>query len=99
MNKYRLYQVNEEHFRDVAFSSYYSVKRRCGEPRKEWYMCVYEFESDRELGPDDLYRMFNLNHPEDFKGRSLSVSDVVEMPDGYWYCDSFGWQELDWGDQ
>ena len=43
--------------------------------------------------------MFNEHRPEDFKGHSLSVSDVVERPDGFLYCDDFGWMELNWGDQ
>ena len=98
MIKYRLYQVNEEHFRDVAFESYDRVKERLGEPQRDWYDCVYEFEWGDYITPDDLYEMFNLHRPEDFKGHSLSVSDVVEMPDGFWYCDSFGWVELDWRD-
>jgi len=41
---------------------------------------VYEGEincSDLE----EVYRMFNLNHPEGYHGRSLSVSDVVEVID------------------
>lgn len=102
MITYRIYQVNKDHFRDVAFRDYENVKRDFGEPKRDWYDLVYEFESEDELTPDDLYRTFNLYQPDDFKGHSLSVSDVVEMVgtvesgDGYWYCDSFGWMELEW---
>jgi len=96
MFTYRIYQVNEDYFRDVAFRWYDDVKKDLGEPKKEWYDLVYEFESEDQLSPDGLYEMFNLDRPEDFKGHSLSVSDVVEMNDGVWYCDSFGWVELDW---
>ena len=99
MKTYRLYQLKKEHFRGKAFLGYEETKRWNGEPQKDWYDCVYEFDADRELSPDDLYEKFNLFRPEDFKGHSLSVSDVVEMPDGVWYCDSFGWQELDWQKQ
>ena len=57
---------------------------------------VYELESEMELSLDDLFYIFNMQHPADFKGHSLSVSDVVKTPDGYFFCDSFGWVKLDW---
>jgi len=30
---------------------------------------------------EDIYRRFNIDHPEDFRGHSLSVSDVVVLHD------------------
>ena len=45
-----------------------------------------------------LFEMFNINHPADFRGHSLSVSDLVALKkDDSWiwyYCDSFGWKEI-----
>ena len=45
---------------------------------------------------EELFEMFNVNHPEDYKARSLSVSDVVAIVrkdvTRYYYCDSFGWK-------
>lgn len=35
-------------------------------------------QNDREV-LENLFEMFNLRKPEDFQGRSLSVSDVVEI--------------------
>lgn len=47
---------------------------------------------------EDIYRRFNIDHPEDFKGHSLSVSDVVVLhgngADTAYYVDSIGFQEL-----
>lgn len=45
---------------------------------------------------EKLFISFNVNRPEDFKGHSLSMSDLVELADedgsiSYYYCDSFGW--------
>ena len=97
--RYRIYQVNRDHYRDVAFRWYEDVKRDLGEPKRGWYDLVYSFESEDQLSPDMLYQKFNLARPDDFKGHSLSVSDVVMMDDGCWYCDAFGWVELDWRDQ
>lgn len=46
----------------------------------------------------EIWERFNLDHPADFKGHSLSVSDIVAIKqDGvvtYHYCDSFDFKEL-----
>lgn len=48
---------------------------------------------------EDVYRMFNTDHPEDYTGRSLSVSDVVEITDGkrkgFYFCDNIGFEKID----
>ena len=45
---------------------------------------------------EELFEMFNINIPEDYKARSLSLSDVVaivrEDATRYYYCDSCGWK-------
>lgn len=50
---------------------------------------------------EDIFEIFNLHHPEDFNGHSLSVSDIVQIinepdkeEDGFYFCDSFGWRKL-----
>lgn len=51
----------------------------------------------QEQVPDTL---LNIDHPEDYRGRSLSVSDVVEVyesdaiPQGFYFCDSFGFKQV-----
>ena len=62
----------------------------------------YQFVYGDELKEGDtletLYEKFNIAHPEDYTGHSLSVSDVVVLKkDGELtahYVDSFGYQEL-----
>ena len=57
---------------------------------------------DAELTPgtslEDIYTRFNIDHPKDFKGHSLSVSDVVVLhqngQDAAHYVDSFGYKEV-----
>jgi hypothetical protein len=43
--------------------------------------------------------MFNTDHPAGYTGRSLSVSDVVEITDGdkkgFYFCDNIGFQKID----
>lgn len=45
-----------------------------------------------------IYNIFNLAHPADFTGHSMSVSDVVCIKNGvfqeYYYVDSFGFKLL-----
>ena len=47
---------------------------------------------------DSIYDRFNLNHPKDFQGHSLSVSDlIVERKEGkvsIFYVDSFGFKDV-----
>lgn len=67
-------------------------------PSKSLYDVVYTGEvkpSDNVMGVlESLFTKFNINRPADFRGHSLSVSDVVELDGKYYYCDSFGFVEL-----
>ncbi|OUN20830.1 YodL domain-containing protein [Pseudoflavonifractor sp. An85] len=50
---------------------------------------------------ENVYRMFNKDRPQDFKGHSLSVSDVVEVVDGqgevpgFYFCDCIGFRRVE----
>lgn len=93
-----IYQVRKERMREAGFRRYDAVVGEFGAVRREDYACVYAFdlESSVDITLDDIYEIFNLRIPSDFKGHSLSVSDVVRVDNKYYYCDSFGWKELDW---
>ena len=47
---------------------------------------------------EDLFVLFNVNCPSDFTGHSLSISDIVvitmEDETRYYYCDRFGWTQI-----
>ncbi len=47
---------------------------------------------------ESIYERFNLHHPDDFRGHSLSVSDVVVLRedgrDQAYYVDSFGFTQV-----
>lgn len=62
------------------------------------YDLVYTASLDSKTTLEDIYRTFNIDHPADFKGHSLSVSDVVVLHQGgkdtAHYCDSFGFQQV-----
>jgi hypothetical protein len=79
-------------FADFAFASLY----RLTESR---YDKVYEASSGPDTDTlDKLFAKFNIDHPADFKGHSLSVSDVVVLNDNGkrtgWYCDSWGFKRV-----
>lgn len=61
----------------------------------------YEFIYEKEYPEMEVYSLlnkifeeFNLYHPADFKGHSLSVSDIVVVDKVSYFCDSFGWKKL-----
>lgn len=48
---------------------------------------------------EDLYVKFNIDHPDDFRGHSMSVSDIVALKVvgevSFHYVDSVGFQKLE----
>ena len=68
-------------------------------PDLNFYREVYTDTQDN-LNPEEVHRKFNFNHPADYRGRSLSVSDIIRytLPSGkylYLYCDEFGFVGVD----
>ena len=62
------------------------------------YDSVYKGTLEPGMTLDSLYTKFNVERPEDFKGHSLSVSDVIVVSDEHgktaWFVDSFGFNQL-----
>lgn len=62
------------------------------------YELVYSAPLADEESLEDIYRRFNIDHPADFTGHSLSVSDIVVLRNGdtetAHYCDSFGFTKV-----
>jgi|GEM_PF-1448514 len=62
---------------------------------------LYELVYDGGLFTDsleDIFTAFNINHPEGYCGRSLSVSDIVELYDAgekkFYRCNVCGFEEI-----
>lgn len=95
---YGIYQLKKSEERIYQFMGIREASSFGFEIHGEDYELIY---SDR-LGMEDtlnsLYEKFNINHPQDFTGHSLSVSDVVVMRKNgeskAYYVDSFGFTEL-----
>ena len=92
--KYEIYQVKEEQERFYAFMRLDFVITHFGKVRKSAYDKVYEGEVEN-FNLDEIFRIFNCDIPADFKGHLLSVSDVVVVEGKAYYCDSFGWKQID----
>lgn len=78
-------------------------------PREAWEL-VYTWRTEKDPCLDYIFTTFNRTHamygisgeatPEDFEGHSMSVSDIIEYPDGrLWFCDSMGWKEIQWTEE
>jgi hypothetical protein len=101
---FSIYQVKEGlEARDFRFEPLDRLKAAGLAVKCENYKHVYTGKLHPGEEPaietlEALYTKFNIAHPEDFTGRSLSLSDVVVLRcDGKaaaYYVDSFGFQEV-----
>lgn len=96
MIKYKLFQVKENLTRDYGFMGLSFMKSLDINVDLENYDLTYEGEINTDLSNilEELFRVFNIEQPDDFYGRSMSVSDIVQIHDDYFYCDSFGWENI-----
>lgn len=100
MTDIRIYQINLNRDNDgVAFESYGNLSRY--QDSRDVNVGLYDLVYDGSVEVDDIediYLIFNTEKPEGYKGRSLSVSDVVEIvksddiKPGFYYCDSIGFK-------
>ena len=96
---FSIYQLrNEDSTRDYRFEPYDRLQAAGLTVDKANYMEVYAAPLTAGTTLEDIYRTFNVDHPADFKGHSLSVSDVVVLHqnghDTAHYCDSVGFQQV-----
>ena len=94
-----IYQLrNEDSTRDYRFEPYDRLQAAGQTVDKANYTEVYSAPLAAGTTLEDIYRTFNVDHPADFKGHSLSVSDVVVLHqnghDTAHYCDSVGFQQV-----
>ena len=63
--------------RDFRYRSYEDLQAdRLSVDRKN-YQLVYTAPLDKDTTLDEIYRRFNIEHPTDYKGHSLSTGDIV----------------------
>ena len=98
-DSFSIYQLrNEDSTRVYRFESYDRLQAAGRTVDKANYMEVYAAPLTAGTTLEDIYRTFNVDYPADFKGHSLSVSDVVVLhqngQDTAHYCDSVGFQQV-----
>lgn len=67
--------------------------------KKEEYKPVYsgtieEGDLNKNQILENIFIKFNVSHPEDFKGHSLSMSDIVVLDNETYLCDMVGWKKV-----
>ena len=95
---FRIYQLKRgEDTRELQFESYDRLKESGQILNPDNYVKIYEAELSKGLSLEDIYTRFNIDHPKDFYGHSLSVSDVVVLhkdgKDTAHYVDRLGYKE------
>ena len=98
-DSFSIYQLrNEDSTRDYRFEPHDRLQAAGRTVDKANYTEVYAAPLAAGTTLEDIYRTFNVDHPADFKGHSLSVSDVVVLhqngQDTAHYCDSVGFQQV-----
>ena len=102
MTEFSIYQINvDRDTANVCFIGMESLEKIKGTKKVNAaaYDRVYDGKMDC-ISLENIYQKFNVDHPADYKGRSLSVSDVVEIREsdtlnpGFYFVDSIGFKSI-----
>ena len=63
--------------RDLRYRSYEDLQADGLSVDRKNYQIVYTAPLDKDTTLDEIYRRFNMEHPSDYKGHSLSMGDIV----------------------
>jgi len=96
---FSIYQLKDgDGMRDYHFEPYDRLQAAGLSVEAANYNLIYAAELTPGTSLEDIYTRFNIDHPKDFKGHSLSVSDIVVLhqngEDTAHYVDSFGYKEV-----
>ena len=96
---FSIYQLKDgDGMRDYHFEPYDRLKAAGLSVEAANYDRIYTAELTPGTSLEDIYTRFNIDHPKDFRGHSLSVSDIVVLHQNgentTHYVDSFGYKEV-----
>ena len=84
--------------RDYRFEPLDAIRNNGLSVKPENYELVYTAPLTAKDDLESIYNRFNVDRPADFKGHSLSVSDIVVLrqdgKDTAHYCDRFGFSQV-----
>lgn len=96
-----IYQINTERdTKRLVFQSWAAFQRQgYQQPPPDIYDIVYTYQAELATA-EGVYRRFNMDHPADYMGRSLSVSDIVEIVSdtgerSCFFCDRVGFHPIE----
>ena len=95
-----IYQIKDDSpGENYAFMNMSFIESHGMQIKKEDYKLVYVGELSGNMSLDDIFERFNIDRPKDFRGHSLSVSDIVVLNDGEkvtaHFVDSISFEQLD----
>lgn len=96
---FTIYQLKGgDETRDFRFEPYDRLQAAGLTVQQANYTEVYSAELTPGTSLEDIFTRFNIDHPKDFTGHSLSVSDVIVLHQGgqhtAHYVDSVGFREV-----
>lgn len=93
-----------EEAENLLFRDYDFAKRKYPNKNEllKLYKLVYEMDDYEAKTMDtshisicnDIFTDFNIHRPEDFKGHSLSVSDIIQIDEKNYYIDYISFVEV-----
>ena len=98
-DRFGIYQLKDtEEASDIHFMGMDYLESKGIAVTKENYDLLYTAPLEEGTSLEDIYTRFNIDRPADFRGHSLSVSDVVVLhhngENTSHYVDSFGYREV-----
>ncbi len=96
---FSIYQLMRgDETRDLRFEPYDRLQATGHSVDRANYELIYTAPLAPDTSLEDIYTRFNIDHPADFKGHSLSVSDIVVLHrdgrDAAHYVDSIGYRDV-----
>lgn len=98
-HKVSVYQISNL-ISDKLFQGYASIISEFGGIKLSDYKKVYNcnhatMETSTTAILDEIFTRFNVGQPKDYKGRSISVSDIIVLDGVMYYVDKFGFKKVD----
>ena len=99
--KYAIYQITNDRMEFLVrtgFIPFMGLKDDVEELDMKNFTKIYEGEVEAEdaaSAKSRLFTIFNCEHPIDYRGRSLSVGDIVSLNNkDFFYCQPVGWKKI-----
>ena len=101
MRHFEIYQVDmsQPSGAGIMFRSLKNIQKEGTPLSLDAYKKVYEGDFDEKTDSklpvtEQLFVKFNTLRPDDFKGHSLSVSDIIVIDGQQYFCDDYGFKPI-----